>query len=462
MADQFCRIVDTTVTDSTLGSDAAQSVITTDASTSYVIRDVYKTDSCTCNNFCMKLDLEMDGHKIHTDVCTSASGTVIVPPSSTLSIKDTSGNYPLCYQDIEVTADNMHNAGCVSLSQQCTVNTVQSGSPSVLCDTCAYACVCCQGCTDSHGQKAFSPDGTKFFVSFAPQNSANSVFRIYDLDCSLACCIICRQQTCCGSHVHDGLLSWHPNSTCVTFHDLNCATLMCSSGCSRSCTSGLCQRTFMSSRHCGCYGCRGVITFVCPCDNTDYCFTVGNICNSGLFTCCSVNNLLHATAGYGLLCTCLQGGSLKILPFWSATMCTWVVVGYSANNEHFGTARLCDLNSTGGGTCTYACLTGESILSGIALSDFADCHCYIRSMCAYYCSLYFRSCVSCALWSLNLDCFAKDETVVLTCHGLTDCIICNCTTTHVYKYETPSACVSSRTYDTNPSSKLNIYGIKST
>ena len=42
MADQFCRIVNTTLTDSTLGSDASQSILTTDANTSYVIRDMFQ------------------------------------------------------------------------------------------------------------------------------------------------------------------------------------------------------------------------------------------------------------------------------------------------------------------------------------------------------------------------------------------------------------------------------------
>ena len=84
MADTFCRIVDATVCNDSLGSDAAESVLTTDANTSFVIRDVYKEDSCTTDAFKATFDLEMDGQKIHKSLTSSASGSIIVPPSSTL------------------------------------------------------------------------------------------------------------------------------------------------------------------------------------------------------------------------------------------------------------------------------------------------------------------------------------------------------------------------------------------
>ena len=96
MADTFCRILDTTVCDNTLGSDACQAGFTTDANTSFVVRAICTTPNCTGTKLCFNIKASMDGHDI------DGSKSFIVPPSSTVTVRDTSGNYPLTYRCIDL------------------------------------------------------------------------------------------------------------------------------------------------------------------------------------------------------------------------------------------------------------------------------------------------------------------------------------------------------------------------
>lgn len=145
MADQFCRIVDTTICDMTLGSDASQVILTTDANTSYVIRDAYKTDECDSTSFVYTGELVLDGHPVAAGLATSLSGSVIIPPSSTLCYKDTSTNYPLEIKTLEIQGHGY--AGCCEKHigrTSCTVNDINDGAV-----TCNNVCipdnVCCSG-----------------------------------------------------------------------------------------------------------------------------------------------------------------------------------------------------------------------------------------------------------------------------------------------------------------------------
>ena len=175
MADQFCRIVNTTMCDMTLGSDGTQSLVTTDANTSYVIRDVFKEDSSTKPNLTFKGDLVMDGVTVHSGLSTGADGSLIVPPSSTLCYKDTSGNYPLSFK-------------CFSFDV-------------------FYCCTCPAG--NTYNRCSFLAPGGVPSTSTISGVCAGSV-------CS----------GCCGNCPGTGSLKYHPGSCTLTmiYHDGNSTT----------------------------------------------------------------------------------------------------------------------------------------------------------------------------------------------------------------------------------------------
>lgn len=175
MADQFCRILNTTMCDMTLGSDATQSILTTDANTSYVIRDVFKEDSSTQANLVFRGDLVMDGVTVHSGLSTGANGTLIVPPSSALCYKDTSGNYPLSFK-------------CFAFDV-------------------FYCCTC--------------PAGNNYnrcsFLAPAGVPSASTVSGV----CAGSVC-----SGCCGNEPNSGSIKYHPGSCTLTmiYHDGNSTT----------------------------------------------------------------------------------------------------------------------------------------------------------------------------------------------------------------------------------------------
>lgn len=89
MADTLAEIVNTTVTAANL-STGEHTLLTTDSNTSHVIKDVYTSTPLT------NLDLDLNGFTV-ADFTKNASGSLIVPPSSTLKLK--SSQFPLDYQD---------------------------------------------------------------------------------------------------------------------------------------------------------------------------------------------------------------------------------------------------------------------------------------------------------------------------------------------------------------------------
>jgi len=93
MADTLAEIVNTTVTAANL-EDGEHTLLTTDANTAHVIKDVFVETSLT------NLDLELNGFNV-ADVTKTNSGSLIVPPSSTL--KATSTDFPLDYVDESYT-----------------------------------------------------------------------------------------------------------------------------------------------------------------------------------------------------------------------------------------------------------------------------------------------------------------------------------------------------------------------
>ena len=179
MADQFCRIVDTTVTDATLGSDAEQSVLTTDSNTSFVVRNMYSTSAETNANLCSNIVATMDGHTIDT------SQSFIVPPSSNLCVKDTSGNFPLQYSCLELFGHMCAGfcGSCNPVISSCTINSVTSGTPVV--NLQLACCACCNiFCSPCNFDMHFFTTNRCALVHLRHNGNNDHCFRIYENGCN--------------------------------------------------------------------------------------------------------------------------------------------------------------------------------------------------------------------------------------------------------------------------------------
>lgn len=485
MADQFCRIVDTTLTDSTLGSDATQAVITTDSSTSFIIRDVYKTDNCTSSSFNYKLDLELDGHKVHTDLATSASGTFIVPPSSTLCVKDTTGNYPLKYSDSTVSkltyycttcADDFWTGLCINRSDcfanicrsdSCAVNGIEEAGATlpVLCGA-SHAC----SNTDNnnigqYGSKRITNNCSYLVSTFENCNCTDRYFNVSKAYCN---CCICHVgfSVCQIPMFQDDILIFICGSNCLRAWDMsanqdawNCG--ITTMNCCRNgafCAYYCCGRHFLSTAQKGCFACRIFTTPGCngaDCRNlTTFNLCSGNVCCIGRI-CRENESIVDGSRN-----------TVNVGAYWSEKCQTWIAVFYkdggfcSLSGAGIITMRQCD--------CCYRC---------ICTVDFTNPFIY-NGACMFNDTIYFRDSACCltslgntyALYSMLTEDYATgitdeptvelfDETffkdiVLPTCYGGTDYCI---------KSSVPDAAtITSRGYSIAPSSKLTVYGIKST
>lgn len=244
MADQFCRIVNTTLTDSTLGSDASQSILTTDANTSYVIRDMFQKNSCDNASLTMTGSLVMDGVTIASGVTSGASGSLVIPPSSNVCYVETSVNYPLKYQDIYIYPDVRAecNSNCKLVVCECQVNGLASGSvvmnPINLTSYWGTVNICnfCQG-----GFWAQAPE-TCNIIMYCSDGNSTQTLRIFC--CSgTAGCLCCSMNYCEGDY-KDGIF----------MHVSGASTISCIRayfpGCYQACCTAKCCMT-INFAHCG-------------------------------------------------------------------------------------------------------------------------------------------------------------------------------------------------------------------
>ena len=97
MADQLFEIANVNLTKTQLGTGADHTLLTTDANTSYVIKDLYVSSSSA-----IPVSLTMKVNNVSCGTFTdSASGSEIIPPNSV--VKVASSTFPLKYQDFNVT-----------------------------------------------------------------------------------------------------------------------------------------------------------------------------------------------------------------------------------------------------------------------------------------------------------------------------------------------------------------------
>ena len=97
MADTLEQIFMSTNLGATQLDDGEHTILTTDANTSYVVKDMNTINTSSLNS----TYLELNGFNVGT-VASNATGSLIIPPSSTLKIKST--NYPYSFNTIETYA----------------------------------------------------------------------------------------------------------------------------------------------------------------------------------------------------------------------------------------------------------------------------------------------------------------------------------------------------------------------
>lgn len=102
MADTLDQIYMNTAVGASELDDGEQTILTTDANTSYVIKDMMVKDSSSLTG----TYLELNGFNVGS-VSSNATGSLIVPPSSTLKIKTT--DYPYNFTTEETYAINTSN-----------------------------------------------------------------------------------------------------------------------------------------------------------------------------------------------------------------------------------------------------------------------------------------------------------------------------------------------------------------
>jgi hypothetical protein len=487
MADQFCRIVDTTICDGTLGSDKAQSILTTDASTSFVIRDLYKTDSCTCDNFKFTFKLVADGHDIHSGINTSSSGTQIIPPSTTVCIEDTSGNYPLEYAKVCVTPTSCTSGACTCFDKRvlcfCTVNGIPANT-TICCGSKICTTLCCGFCncddfgvSQAHTAIYFDTECCVYahVANFCCQQAA-----IYCFNSSQNCAYICFCQAAACSTASYGLgpgVFYKWQGACFYIYDFDQFGGPMSSSCGKcfcltsNPSQGVGSWAVLSEVHpcCG-GGCRvwaywpGVACtnyIHIGCVDTCASFETGRrLPNQGPDIACARWNDLSASNKW---CTQHSNNGMSRGIYYSKGLDTWVLV-------------ILPFSTTGSEQCTTSedrfhffntsdcSLTATNLPKEFACSNQVSIH---------HCRVWSHKNLSCSFVSSSLEdvrTLGADAPVIKHYCYLSDlynasnlqcfsCLYCSSQVTPKIKVQTS---VTPSDYDINPTTKLTVYGIKST
>ena len=455
MADQFCRIVDTTVTDATLGSDNEQSVLTTDANTSFVVRNVYSTSTETNTNLCSNVVATMDGHTLDT------TQSFIVPPNSNLCVKDTSGNFPLAYGCIELfgmMCAEFCNS-CNPVISACTVNSVISGTTTVNDELACCAC-CFIFCSPDSFDMHFFTTNRCALVHVRHDGNSVHCFRIYTNGCNVP--KFDQGTSYCPVVVSGGLLAvgtcccvriYNPEACSkVTQSHYQCNKCMCNFLGNYQPTSY--SRIGMSGQeHPTCEGCRAAVMWKGGAAARYTSFFAFNICDSGSciasekIWCKTNTTILDSEAAS--TCTgfaCLANSNFFLGAYYSARCSAFVAVAYSC----------------------------ECISFALANGSPSDVLAYNRQLPSVFQASSPRILVSqgkiwsgrttnCQFVSVDLDdILVNSAAASVTCYYGYPCHNCIAQGGAVVamKKDFPSPDPSS--FDVNPTTKVTMYGIKST
>ena len=293
MADQFCRIVCTSVCDGTLDSNQKQAILTTDANTSYVVRDVYKEDSSDYSGGSFSGYLEMDGINV-SSLSTSTSGSLIVPPSTTLSYVDTSNNFPVAFNCFCMQASGCCAFHGFHLKNMSTTPEAVEVDACVGC--CGYNCLSCTCCNGDfqYGYSVYLTEAQTLLELGHDGNSQGTtwVFCKNPTSTSRSLTWTCSTGYCKGAATTDGVYA-HADQCVLRVWDWvknPCAgnsTPRCICTCATSCTPTTYAEFAISGRH-PCYpdaNCRAFLYSPSPGDsNARTAILTVNLCCDNLCT----------------------------------------------------------------------------------------------------------------------------------------------------------------------------------
>ena len=477
MADTFCRIVDTTICDQTLGSDGTQSVLTTDASTSFVIRDIYKEDSCTCTFFSFKGALVMDGQCVHENLETTASGSLIVPPSSNLCYKDTSGNYPLLFEDVEEQMGPTN--GCLQrIRRYEAASGVVDGSKTLECRCTAN--LCCFGDTSSgvRSQLWLDCNNNVAWYIYSDGNSTNSIrqfcYTYSDAGATCSTQTYCTAGAYCQFDFNDCVVIGGGNN-CVKFWSHVCGTGPCCcfikfvvssfANNSYSTYSDIGVSSIPNSKSGYHKYCRGWVTRPggnCACPITWghvnlCCICAGNCACGGCIGC-----VYPPDFSSSCICSEAQNANKLMGIWWNACCCNWFIYWTNSNGERIF-LHAPGLRDTS--TDSYKILCTNNFVTGANLQPGEN-----TFMADDGCRLYSIISCACKAWSVVLDdLWENGEAATFTTEDYS--VSSSCFKNRTDLMECPRGYAITSVKDTarvssasgiDPTTKLTFYGIKST
>ena len=385
MADQFCRIACVGVCDMTLDSNGTQTLVTTDANCSFVIRDVYKSDSDPDNPIlCFSGDLVMDGVTILSGMATGANGTLIVPPSTTLCYVEKSGNYPLvytCYCHHRTLPAGTNCGGGTQYRHK--IIGIKGSDECCIFNAPCITSICCNN-QPNLGRNIWHPATCTYVMHYHDGNSTSSWY-MFCKNCTTSACTPVTNQGggyCVTAGANDMLAT--PSNTMTCFWQwARCGGACCCYVyvCNHSGTgwSTYSEHGISPEGH-PCYhcGCRAVVEAR---DNGTY--ATNKLYHVNL--CCSVSGLQMKSEIIWCLPKCSLPGcyqtlsasndSYSLFTYWSKLCNNWLAGIY-----RLGTIVILNEDATSetvlclGNDYTYACLTKVTTAGG-KLFHFRNCTC---------------------------------------------------------------------------------------
>lgn len=269
MADQFCRIACANICDMSFNGDGIVCLITTDANTSYVIRDIFKEDEAPDDILrCYKGDLIMDGVTVLSNLSTSSSGSLIVPPNTVLCYKENSGNYPLSFA-ISKTQVGGNSNTTNNFIFCCSVLAGASAASHACCNGCCGGnCLSTNICCSNNwncGVAHYDSSSYAYAAHYYDGNSVSNMYIMYKQpQCtSYTMCWSCYGSYCTSVIAPDMGMTSRPNCSLIHnwkacgFSGFQCVKCVCNWNPQGRSTYG--KNGMSMIGRCGCCACRAAI-----------------------------------------------------------------------------------------------------------------------------------------------------------------------------------------------------------
>ena len=169
MADTLDQIYMNTALGATQMDDGEETILTTNATTSYVIKDMnVQNTSILYNTY-----LELNGFNVGS-VTSNATGSLIIPPSSTLKIK--TSEYPYTYTNKEIYFIDQSNDGYYKST---IAEDGSSADPTVVVEAGGSSNLAIQQATNTIAMRYVQPVGSADAFFHTASHDTNSVQNLY-------------------------------------------------------------------------------------------------------------------------------------------------------------------------------------------------------------------------------------------------------------------------------------------